>query len=100
MELECLRGESRERDTLLTQLSEARGELERRGSELQKDSKLQEASLELWRKDVEMQNKESKLQSTLGTWRRHADALRRRMRRGSDRAAFEDAKACLKNDLN
>jgi len=33
VELERLRGESREKETLLTQLSEAQGELERRGSE-------------------------------------------------------------------
>ena len=67
MELECLRGESRERDTLLTQLSEARGELERRGSELQKDSKLQEASSESQRKYVKLHNKELEPQSTRRT---------------------------------
>ena len=44
VELEQLRWESREREALLTQLSEARGELERRGSELKKDSELQRAN--------------------------------------------------------
>jgi len=34
VELERLRGELREKETLLTQLSEVQGELERRGLEL------------------------------------------------------------------
>ena len=36
MELERLQGESRERETLLKQLSEAQGELEKKDSELQR----------------------------------------------------------------
>ena len=81
VDLERLRGESRERETLLTQLSEARGELERRGSELQKDSEWQEASSESWRKDVELHNKESELQPTKGAaWSRRANVLRRQRR--------------------
>ena len=59
VEMEQLRWGSRERKTLLTQLSEARGDLERRGSKLQKkDSELQEASSKLRWKDVELQNNE------------------------------------------
>jgi len=38
MELEWLQGESKERETLEKQLSDTRGELEKRISELQKDS--------------------------------------------------------------
>ena len=54
-ELERLRGESRE-ETLLTQLLEAQGEVEKKCSKLQKrDSELQEVSAELRCKDSKLQ---------------------------------------------
>ena len=40
VELERIRGESRERETLLKQLSSTQGELEKKSSELRKDSEL------------------------------------------------------------
>ena len=70
IELERLQEESKEREALLKQLTEARGELEKRNSELQKDSELQEVSSELRRKEAELQRKESELYSTRGISRR------------------------------
>ena len=77
MELEWFRGESRERETLLKQLFDTRGELEKRSSELRKDSELQATSSDLRWKDFELQKKESRSSSRLGaSWRRRANALR------------------------
>ena len=79
LELERLRGKLREGDHV-DSAAGGRRELERRSSELKKDSELQEVSSESWQKDVELQNKEPELQSIIETWRRRADALRRRRR--------------------
>ena len=54
VELERLQGEFRERETLQKQLSDTRGELEKKISELWKDSELQAASSDLQRKDSEL----------------------------------------------